>query len=51
MFWDTGLGNYGAALMAYRIPDVEEPVELHPQHSSRFAIQVIEDEEDEPDEL
>ncbi|KOB76101.1 Uncharacterized protein OBRU01_04361 [Operophtera brumata] len=47
VFWDTGLGNYGAALMAYRIPDVDEPVDLHPQHSSRFAMQTVEVEEEE----
>ncbi|KAJ0171796.1 hypothetical protein K1T71_012559 [Dendrolimus kikuchii] len=47
VFWDTGLGNYGAALMAYRIPNVEEPQELQTQHSSRFVIQPLDDEEDE----
>ncbi|XP_068624000.1 uncharacterized protein [Battus philenor] len=43
-FFDTGLGNYGAALMGYRIPDVEEPEEIKPQRSSRFNIQPIDDE-------
>ncbi|XP_023937309.2 uncharacterized protein LOC112045381 [Bicyclus anynana] len=48
VFWDTGLGNYGAALMAYRIPSVEEPEEVQTQASSRFNIQPpIDDEEDE----
>ncbi|XP_030025652.2 uncharacterized protein LOC115444130 [Manduca sexta] len=46
VFWDTGLGNYGAALMAYRIPDVEEPQELRTQHSSRFTIQPLEDDDE-----
>ncbi|KPJ08049.1 hypothetical protein RR48_04156 [Papilio machaon] len=46
-FFDTGLGNYGAALMGYRIPDVEEPVEVQPQRSSRFNIQPITTEDDD----
>ncbi|XP_047539448.1 uncharacterized protein LOC125072796 [Vanessa atalanta] len=47
VFWDTGIGNYGAALMAYRIPSVEEPQELKPQASSRFNIQPAEDDDDD----
>ncbi|XP_028031234.1 uncharacterized protein LOC114243815 [Bombyx mandarina] len=50
VFCDTGEGNYGAALMVYRIPDVEEPQELHTQHSSRFNIQPIGDDDDEQDD-
>ncbi|KAL0810862.1 hypothetical protein ABMA28_010166 [Loxostege sticticalis] len=46
VFWDTGLGNYGAALMGYRIPDVEEQLEMYAQHSSRFNIQPLEDDEE-----
>ncbi|KAJ8708399.1 hypothetical protein PYW07_010524 [Mythimna separata] len=38
VFYDTGLGNYGAAMMAYRIPNVDEPQELSTHQSSRFAI-------------
>ncbi|CAH0714953.1 unnamed protein product, partial [Brenthis ino] len=37
VFCDTGMGNYGAALMAYRIPSVEEPVEKD-THTSRFTL-------------
>ncbi|KAM3962183.1 uncharacterized protein ACR2FA_003681 [Aphomia sociella] len=47
VFWDAGLGNYGAALMAYRIPNVEEAQELHAQVSSRFNIQPLDDADDE----
>ncbi|CAK1547678.1 unnamed protein product [Leptosia nina] len=47
VFWDTGLGNYGAALMGYRVPSVEEPEEIQPQTSSRFNVQVANEEEDE----
>ncbi|XP_052751026.1 uncharacterized protein LOC128200732 [Galleria mellonella] len=46
VFCDTGLGNYGAALMGYRIPNVEESQELHTQQSSRFNIQPIDDDDD-----
>ncbi|KAF9423673.1 hypothetical protein HW555_000999 [Spodoptera exigua] len=46
VFWDTGLGNYGAAIMALRIPNVEEVQELQTQHSSRFNIPVATDEEE-----
>ncbi|XP_063373384.1 uncharacterized protein LOC134661307 [Cydia amplana] len=45
LFWDTGLGNYGAALMGYRLPDVEEIPELQTARSSRF--QVIEPTEED----
>ena len=45
VFFDTGLGNYGAAMMAYRIPDVDEPDELVTQHSSRFNLPDLPDEE------
>ncbi|VVC98334.1 unnamed protein product, partial [Leptidea sinapis] len=31
VFWDTGLGNYGCALMGYRLPSVEEPMEIKAQ--------------------
>ncbi|XP_075985862.1 uncharacterized protein LOC142982990 [Anticarsia gemmatalis] len=44
LFWDTGLGNYGAAIMAYRIPDVIEMQEVKVQHSSRFNITMEDDE-------
>ncbi|CAH2268348.1 uncharacterized protein LOC120625317 [Pararge aegeria] len=47
VFWDTGLGNYGAALMAYRIPSVEEPQEIQTQASSRFNIQPPIDDDEE----
>ncbi|XP_041971861.1 uncharacterized protein LOC121727882 [Aricia agestis] len=47
VFWDTGLGNYGAALMAYRIPDIEEPVEVETQASSRFSINTNEEAPEE----
>ncbi|OWR42804.1 seminal fluid protein CSSFP038 [Danaus plexippus plexippus] len=47
VFWDTGLGNYGAALMAYRIPTVVEPQELQMQPSSRFNIQQPDDDDDD----
>ncbi|CAH2098319.1 unnamed protein product [Euphydryas editha] len=47
VFWDTGVGNYGAALMAYRIPSIEEPQELKAQPSSRFAIQPTEDDKND----
>ncbi|XP_061384703.1 uncharacterized protein LOC116773579 [Danaus plexippus] len=47
VFWDTGLGNYGAALMAYRIPTVVEPQELQMQPSSRFNIQQPNDDDDD----
>jgi hypothetical protein len=47
VFWDTGLGNYGAAMMAYRIPDVEEPAEVQAQTSSRFNMQPVDDEEEQ----
>ncbi|CAF4941543.1 unnamed protein product [Pieris macdunnoughi] len=46
VFWDTGLGNYGSALMGYRIPSIEEPEEIQPQASSRFNVQVANDEEE-----
>ncbi|XP_026735962.1 uncharacterized protein LOC113499629 [Trichoplusia ni] len=49
VFWDTGLGNYGAAIMAHRIPTVDEPLELQPQHSSRFnvaSMHVVEEEDE-----
>uniref|UniRef100_A0A2H1VYK7 SFRICE_017195 n=1 Tax=Spodoptera frugiperda TaxID=7108 RepID=A0A2H1VYK7_SPOFR len=50
VFWDTGLGNYGAAIMALRIPNVEEVQELQTQHSSRFNIPIkMDDEETEED--
>ncbi|XP_045761793.1 uncharacterized protein LOC123865021 [Maniola jurtina] len=47
VFWDTGLGNYGAALMAYRIPAVEEMEEIQTQASSRFTIQQPDDDDEE----
>lgn len=43
VFVETGAGNYSAALMAYRIPEVEEILEVESQHSSRFNIQTIGD--------
>ncbi|CAB3220940.1 unnamed protein product [Arctia plantaginis] len=46
VFWDTGLGNYGAAIMACRIPDINEPEEPKVEHSSRFTLQPIDDEVD-----
>ncbi|CAG4965994.1 unnamed protein product [Colias eurytheme] len=46
VFWDTGLGNYGMALMGYRIPSVDEPEEIRPQASSRFNVQVADDEQE-----
>ncbi|XP_073960813.1 uncharacterized protein isoform X1 [Choristoneura fumiferana] len=49
VFWDTGLGNYGAALMAYRLPNVEEPPELKKQQSSRFNVQLENIEGDDND--
>ncbi|XP_049706318.1 uncharacterized protein LOC126056625 [Helicoverpa armigera] len=45
VFYDTGLGNYGAAIMAYRIPNVDEPNDLTTQQSSRFNLQVQLDDE------
>ncbi|XP_069355575.1 uncharacterized protein [Maniola hyperantus] len=47
VFCDTGLGNYGAALMAYRIPSVEEAAEIQTQASSRFTIQQPDDDDDD----
>ncbi|XP_072946511.1 uncharacterized protein [Epargyreus clarus] len=47
VFWDIGEGNYGAAFMAYRIPGVEEPQEIQQQASSRFAIQPMNDDNDD----
>ncbi|XP_063394696.1 uncharacterized protein LOC134679678 isoform X1 [Cydia fagiglandana] len=46
-FEDVGIGNHGSALMAYRIPNVEELQEVEVQHSSRFNIQTL-DEGSEP---
>ncbi|CAH2058106.1 unnamed protein product, partial [Iphiclides podalirius] len=46
-FFDTGLGNYGAAIMAYRIPDVYEPPEVQSQRSSRFNLQPMQNEDDD----
>ncbi|KAL4716761.1 hypothetical protein ACJJTC_001917 [Scirpophaga incertulas] len=43
VFSDAGLGNYGAAMMAYRIPGVEEPEELRANTSSRFNVQPLEE--------
>ncbi|XP_061705308.1 uncharacterized protein LOC133516407 isoform X1 [Cydia pomonella] len=45
-FEDVGSGNHGSALMAYRIPEVEELQEVEAQHSSRFNIQSLEEESD-----
>ncbi|CAG4945076.1 unnamed protein product [Parnassius apollo] len=47
VFTDTGLGNYGAAFMAYRIPDVEEPQDEQAQRSSRFNVSAIDNEEED----
>ncbi|CAH0403362.1 unnamed protein product [Chilo suppressalis] len=49
VFWDTGLGNYSAALMAYRIPEIEEAVEIKQHGSSRFNVQPLDDEEKIPE--
>ncbi|CAK1589623.1 unnamed protein product [Parnassius mnemosyne] len=51
VFCDTGLGNYGAALMAYRIPDIEEPPELQAQRSSRLNISPIDNEEEHDEKI
>ena len=42
MFCDTGMGNYGAALMALRIESVEETEEID-THTSRFTLQSTEE--------
>lgn len=42
------MGNYGAALMAHRIPSVEEPQEPD-THTSRFSLQSAEEEEESND--
>ncbi|XP_053620324.1 uncharacterized protein LOC128680879 isoform X1 [Plodia interpunctella] len=46
VFHDAGLGNYGAALMGFRIPDVHEQVEAKKQQSSRFNIKPMDEEEE-----
>lgn len=38
VFYDTGQGNYGGALMAFRIPDVEEPPDVQRELHSRFDV-------------
>ncbi|XP_049881154.1 uncharacterized protein LOC126377463 [Pectinophora gossypiella] len=45
VFWDTGTGNYGASIMAYRIPDIEEPEDITVVPSSRFNMIKAPDEE------
>ncbi|CAG9122281.1 unnamed protein product [Plutella xylostella] len=47
VFSDTGVGNYSAALMAYRIPEVEEAEELMRGMSSRYTVQGEENAEEE----
>ncbi|XP_048487335.1 uncharacterized protein LOC105394365 [Plutella xylostella] len=47
VFADTGVGNYSAALMAYRIPEVEEAEELMRGMSSRYTVQGEENAEEE----
>ncbi|KAJ2944833.1 hypothetical protein O0L34_g1727 [Tuta absoluta] len=53
IFWDTGAGNYGAAIMGYRIPGVEERDQmLLFQSSTRFNVENddVEDEDNDDNE-